>query len=204
MIAGALPAGALGGLTRLDERLQRWTVDHRAEALDILFVGLSRIGSLGLVWIALSLAVAAAWRRISPLLLVVAAVVVADLVATALKLVVGRPRPYVLEPEPEPLLGTHLDLTLPSGHASTSFASALVLAALLRRRLLVLPLFALAAGIAWSRVYVGVHYPSDVLLGALLGVAVGAVVLLAWRAVPTALRKPEGDLPRSPPAPPPG
>jgi undecaprenyl-diphosphatase len=194
----------LGGGLDVDERLQRWTVNHRVEALDVLFVGLSRIGSLGLVWIALSLAVAAAWRRVTPLLLVVAAVVVADLVATALKLVVRRPRPYVLEPEPEPLLGTHLDLTLPSGHAGTSFAAAFVLAALLRRRVLVLPLFVLAAGIAWSRVYVGVHYPSDVLLGALLGLAVGVAVLVAWRAIVTALRKPEADPQRSPPAPPPG
>ena len=62
-----------------------------------------------------------------------------------------------------------LELSFPSGHAATSFAGATLLALALPR--LAWPLLVLAAAIGWSRVYVGVHWPSDVLAGALLGAA---------------------------------
>jgi undecaprenyl-diphosphatase len=114
-----------------------------------------------------------------------AAVVVADLVATALKLLTDRPRPYVAHPEQEPLREAHLDLSLPSGHAASSLAAAVVLAPLVPRPAAA-ALLVLAVLVAWSRVYVGVHYPSDVLAGAVLGVAVG---LTAPRLLAAALRR---------------
>jgi undecaprenyl-diphosphatase len=147
------------------------------------------------------------WRRLSPLVPVAAAILLAEVVTTGLKLLSGRPRPFVRTPDPAPLVGTHLDLTLPSGHAATSFAGALVLALAVRRRWATAVLFVLAAGIAASRVYVGVHYPSDVLAGALVGVAAAAAVLaVAPRVGPRvrSLRTPGADPPRSRRAPPPG
>jgi undecaprenyl-diphosphatase len=110
---------------------------------------------------------------------VVVAVAAAEIAATLLKFAIGRERPYVAFPEQEPLTRSVLDLSLPSGHAATSFAAATVLAALLPRSRAA-PLYLLAVAIAWSRVYVGVHYVSDVLAGAALGVAV-ALGLLAAR-----------------------
>jgi undecaprenyl-diphosphatase len=71
---------------------------------------------------------------------------------------------------------------MPSGHAATAAAAAGVVALLHPRRRL--PLAPLVAAIALSRVYLGVHYPSDVLAGAALGLAIAwAVVALARRAV---------------------
>jgi undecaprenyl-diphosphatase len=67
---------------------------------------------------------------------------------------------------------THLDVSLPSGHAATAFAGATVLSLVWPRWSLAL--YALALAIGASRVYVGVHYPFDILTGALLGTAVGA------------------------------
>lgn len=143
-------------------------------------IALSRIGSAGLVWILLAIGAALLWRRPLLALQVVLAVVTADLLALALKGITARPRPFVTHPDPAPLLRPPLDLSFPSGHAATSFAGATVLALLTRRRAALL--YGLAAAIACSRVYVGVHYPSDILGGAVLGVAVGAaVVWLAQR-----------------------
>ncbi|HVM16021.1 MAG TPA: phosphatase PAP2 family protein [Gaiellaceae bacterium] len=168
-----------------------------------MFVGLSQLGDAGLIWLLLAAALTIGWRRPGPLVLTSIALLGAGVVANALKLLSGRTRPYVAEPEPPPLVRTHLDLTFPSGHSATSFAAALVLALVIGRRVPAVALFALAAGVAWSRVYVGVHYPSDVLLGSLLGLAIGgATFALAPRV--RALRRPAAVPRRSRRAPPPG
>jgi undecaprenyl-diphosphatase len=140
-----------------------------------VFIWLSRIGQLGLVWILIG-AIVWAWRRDpAPLLLTIVCIAVADLLSTALKLLTGRARPFVANADQDPLVHTRLDVSFPSGHAAMSFAAATVLAGFVPRRLAPL-LFVLAALIAWSRVYVGVHYPTDVIAGALLGTAVGLTV----------------------------
>jgi undecaprenyl-diphosphatase len=140
-------------------------------------VALSRIGYFGTVWIALALILSLANRRSPtfPVLLTAASVWTADLLVLALKAVFERPRPSVTVPQADPLMGAS-GHSFPSGHAATAFAGALVLSFLWRRGA---PLFfLLATAIAFSRVYVGVHYPGDVLVGALVGTAVGAFWVL--------------------------
>jgi membrane-associated phospholipid phosphatase len=90
---------------------------------------------------------------------------------SAIKPLVGRRRPE--PPGLPPLSATPTKLSFPSAHASTSFAGAL---AYTRAGLPAAPLYALAAGLSLSRVYLGVHYPSDVLAGALLGSTLAARV----------------------------
>jgi undecaprenyl-diphosphatase len=170
---------------------------------------LTRLGTFGLGWIAAALVAAVVLRRAEVALLTAAAVVVADTTASLIKQAVERPRPFVPFPDPEPLVGTGSGYAFPSGHAATSFAAATVLARAAPR--LTPVLVVLAVAVAWSRVYVGVHYPGDVLAGALLGLAVGAtLVLVAGRAVAPAraaaraLPQPGGGRRRSRRAPPPG
>jgi undecaprenyl-diphosphatase len=115
------------------------------------------------------------WRK--PWLLAV--LVTADLAADGLSLLlrawIGRARPPSVYREPQPLVSVPHTAAFPSGHASTAFACATVIAWASRR--LAAPAYVLAAAIAWSRVYVGVHWPLDVLGGALLGVLVSIALL---------------------------
>ena len=143
--------------------------------LDPVFVWLSRIGGFGLVWLGIAAVLALLWRRPGLLVAVVLADGAADLLATLLKGVFGVERPAFRYPEPRALVHVPHDGSFPSGHAATSFACAGVLAAVAPR--LGPALFALAAAIALSRVYVGVHYPLDVVGGAVLGACVALVVL---------------------------
>jgi undecaprenyl-diphosphatase len=90
----------------------------------------------------------------------------------AVKFVVRRPRP-VFDDLPQ-LIGTPTQLSFPSSHATSSFAAARAYAPLLG------PsgpaLYPLAAAMAATRVYLGVHYPSDILAGAVLGTLVGEAI----------------------------
>jgi undecaprenyl-diphosphatase len=105
-------------------------------------------------------------------------------VSTGLKAVVGERRPHGYDP----LVGLPHSSSFPSGHATMSFACATVLAALEPRA--APAFFTLAAAIAYSRLYLGVHWPLDVLAGAALGVTT-ALLLLA------VARRRSGGRPRS-------
>jgi undecaprenyl-diphosphatase len=132
--------------------------------------------------------VLALWRhRAAVLYTTVLAVLLGEVTSSLLKAAIGRDRPFVVEPLPEPIVRRPDTFSLPSGHATVSFACATVLSAAAPR--LAVPFYVLAAAIAWSRVVAGVHYPLDVLAGAALGVALGLVALTALRWLPGALRR---------------
>lgn len=163
-----------------------WTIP----ALDRLMPALSWIGNLGVVWILLLGSMAALGRRTGR------RIALAGLVALALgftssevlKEVVMRPRPFLVLPDLRLLVPEPSSYAFPSGHATSAFAAAsgAVLAA--RRLLGRVPLwgwgmFVLAAAISYSRLYVGVHWPTDVAAGVVLGLASG------WAGVRLALRR---------------
>ena len=139
--------------------------------LNWLSIGLSRIGTLGAVWIAIALVLAVLWRWPWIVLPVAIAVGGADLLTALIKEVVPRHRPF--ERQLGPPERTH---SFPSGHTATAFAGATILASFLPRYRV--PLYVLAVLIALSRLYNGVHYPTDVLAGAVLGLGVAIALLL--------------------------
>jgi undecaprenyl-diphosphatase len=126
------------------------------------------------VWLALGLVLALARRSPRPFVLVLLADGAATGLGDALKAAVGERRPHVSRLVPLPHSSS-----FPSTHAATSFACATVLSALAPRAAPVF--FALAAAIAYSRLYVGVHWPLDVVVGAALGVATALLLLGAVR-----------------------
>ena len=171
----------MGGL---DRELRDWVVDNRVGVLDPLFEALSYAGSFGFVWLAIAVAISGfSWSRPWLWTRVGAAILIAESLSGGLKEWIERDRPAVADPDPETLVELPATYSFPSGHATVSFACATVLALAVPR--LAWPLFILAGLISFSRVYVGVHYPFDVLAGAVLGVGVA----IALRMLATALRR---------------
>ena len=129
----------------------------------------SRLGEHAAVWIVLGLVGLAVdrprrrrWAR------ALASVVGTYLLNTAIKGVFRRARP-AFDDLPA-LIATPTALSFPSAHASSSFAAARAYSAMLPAA----PLYATAAAMGLSRVYLGVHYPSDIAAGALLGTIAGS------------------------------
>jgi undecaprenyl-diphosphatase len=166
--------GLWGALGAADQWLLRQlrTRGH-GPAQDLAMRGLGYAGEWAAIWVALSCAGAAADRRRRGKFLAAAAVgPAAVLLNYAVKVAVGRKRPLLTDHPP--LARAPSKLSFPSAHATSSLAAATALARVEPRARG--PLYALAAGICLSRPYLGMHYPSDVLAGALLGRALGRLV----------------------------
>jgi len=139
---------------------------------------------LGGGWAATALVPLAVWIRTRRLAVALTAAVAAQAtIVWALKLAFGRVRPWIAFKLAAPIHAPH-DGSFPSGHASGAFCVAVFLVLAFRvawpqavrpARLVSVGLFTVAALIALSRVYLGAHFPGDVVAGALIGALIGAV-----------------------------
>ena len=165
-----LRAGPLArAIARVDIRVYRLLREHGHDpAIELPVRRFSRLGEHAAIWLALGAAGAAVDRPRRPRWLrAVRGVLAAYALNTLLKTVVHRRRPQ-LEKLPA-LISTPTSLSFPSAHASSSFAAARAYSSLLPG----VPLYVVATLMALSRVYLGVHYPSDIAAGGLLGMLVG-------------------------------
>jgi undecaprenyl-diphosphatase len=167
----------------MDSTIVVWAATHRVAALNDPIIWLGLIEKLGAVWIALALLIGVLGRMGRRWTLALAVytgltTLAADAASFLVKDVTHRARPFEAHPQIEPLYSVHSS-SFPAGHAATAFAGAVLLSSLRPR---FAPWFLLlAAAIGFSRVYVGVHYPTDVIAGAALGAAVGGLAALALR-----------------------
>ena len=174
----------------METELLRWINAHHCRALDRLMWGASASADFFLPWICVGVAVWALDRRggketlIALALSFVLATISVDL---ALKPLFARARPFLSVAGVRLMRGTPATRifrdtwSFPSGHCASSAAAAWVLAA--RRRRLALPLAALVLLIAYSRVYLGMHSPSDCLAGLAAGVICGEAARRCARAL---------------------
>jgi undecaprenyl-diphosphatase len=170
-------------LQSIDDRAAVWIATHRFAPLNEPFVWLGYLDKVGAVWVVLAIVVGVTLRlglipTATLTLLTGAATFAADSACFGLKDLAERTRPFVDHPQIDPLYVVHSS-SFPAGHAATAFAGATLLSYIAPRAA---PGFLLlAAAIGYSRVYVGVHYPSDVLAGALVGAVIGFIGIGIWR-----------------------
>ena len=172
--------------TNLDTRLfVALRTRFHFQPLEIAVTALSMSGNYGLFWVGLALVF---WYRgdaRGTIIMIPLTVWFTLLINYIVKSSLNRKRP-IAEPGSglEPLVRVPSSSSFPSAHAAMSFAAAIVFTYF--HPSLWFLFFGLAVIISWSRVYVGVHYPSDVVGGTLVGLIMGilAAVFLALAARP--------------------
>lgn len=158
--------GPIGALDLAGLRVTR-TLGH-APPIERVVGAATHLGQHGACWLALGAAGAALdggrrrrWQR------GMRAVALAYGVNQAVKLLVRRPRPQL--PDLPQQVEVPTQLSFPSAHAATSFAALRAFSGLVPAG----PLAVAAGAMTYSRLYLGVHYPSDIVAGAALGLAIG-------------------------------
>jgi len=155
----------------MDVHILLWIQEYlRSDAVSWFWKAVTFLGNGGWFWIVLAvgLLLCSRTRKIGGTALL-SMVIGALITNVILKNRIARPRPFDAFPEITPLVARPTDFSFPSGHTTASFACALVLYRMLPKKYGI-PAVCLAFLIAFSRLYVGVHYPTDVLAGCLIGI----------------------------------
>lgn len=171
-----------GWMQQADEAVLIWLQEVlRCDLLNLPLTMLTTLGNAGILWIVLSLLMLTRekTRKAGAMALVAMGVcyLCNDMV---IKLLVARPRPFATVQELVPLVAPPTSWSFPSGHTCASFAAAGIWCRTLDRRWMKAGALLLAALMGFSRMYVGVHYPSDVLVGMLVGLAGSQIVWMVW------------------------
>lgn len=165
---------AEGNLLLLIQEFLRYPI------VDDIMIFVSKLGDKGIIWILLGIIFLFPRKTRRAAIISLVSLLCAHLLCNeVLKDYVGRIRPYEVVEGLQVLIAKPSDYSFPSGHAMCSFAAAIVYFRHQPRRLGV-PMMVLAFLISFSRLYVGVHYPSDVILGAILGTVIAAVLVLIF------------------------
>lgn len=175
----------LQSLLIMDQSGLLWIQTYlRHDMLSPWMVFITTLGNNGMIWLLLSfgLLIPKKTRKIGMMSLI--ALGFAFIIDNVLlKNIVARTRPYEVLQSLTPLIEAQKDYSFPSGHTGSSFASAVVLFCGLPKRYGI-PAVVLAALIGFSRLYVGVHYPTDVLCGALIGTGIALLIYMIGANLP--------------------
>jgi undecaprenyl-diphosphatase len=172
-------------IQNLDGNLLLWIQNNLRGPLDGILSFYTNLGEAGILWIAISVVMLCIRKTRRAGLTALAAMGVCYLFNDVmLKHLVCRPRPFVTVEGLVPLIKGPGSWSFPSGHSCSSLAAASAWWRTVEWKSLRVVLLALAILMALSRLYVGVHYPSDVLVGALIGTIGGQLVWKATQNLP--------------------
>lgn len=162
-----------------DSSIIMWIQQNlRTPLINYIMVFITHLGDGGLIWIGISALFMFFSKTRKVGLMILSAVLLSFVINNVmLKNFVARLRPYDVINGLVPLINKPLDFSFPSGHTGAAFAAASVIFARCNKILGVNSLL-LASAIGFSRIYVGVHYPSDVMCGMLNGIFIAIIVLI--------------------------
>ncbi len=161
----------------VDGQILLFIQEHvRNTVCDVFFKGITHLGDAGIFWILLTI-VLLCFRQTRKAGIYSACALAASLIVNnlILKNLVGRIRPYELVEGLQCIVPPAYDASFPSGHTGASFASAVSICRQIPKKYAVF-FIVLASLIALSRLYVGIHYPTDVLGGLVTGIGIGLFV----------------------------
>lgn len=166
-----------------------WIQENLRGVMDGFWIFVTHLGDEGYLWIALGI-VLLFWKKTRPIGITVLLSLLFDflIINVTLKGLVARPRPFVVNETIVPLVGGVSPYrSFPSGHSGGSFAAMLALSKWVPKKIGI-PAIILATMVALSRLYVGVHYPTDILGGFVVGLVCS---FAAYRIVKSVMRKRE-------------
>ncbi|MBR6325916.1 MAG: phosphatase PAP2 family protein [Lachnospiraceae bacterium] len=170
----------------MEGQILLWIQDTlRGPFLDPVMTTVTHLGDAGIVWVVMSIVLLAVKRTRKVGLCCFLALLIMLIVNNyVIKILVDRTRPYEVVEGLTAIVPLPGDASFPSGHTAAGIAAAVVLIGETKARYWI-PALLLALLVAFSRMYVGVHYPTDVLGGAILGILYGLAGLalgrMLWR-----------------------
>ena len=140
---------------------------------------ITSVGNLGIIWIVISvLLMTKKDYRVLGQTILIALVITTIIGEGIIKNIVKRKRPFYGDDDKELLISRPITYSFPSGHTASSFAVAAVF--IKTDNAASLEIILLACLIAFSRIYLGVHYPSDVIGGGIIGVLCGSITVIIF------------------------
>lgn len=174
-------------ILQLDGQILLWIQDLRTDWLTAFFTTITHLGDGGILWILATVALLIPKKtRKAGLAMAIALALTFLTVNLLLKPVIARTRPYEVVEGLRLLVNPAHDYSFPSGHSSSSMAAAVAMFGALPYKWKPVGWCAviLAVLICISRLYVGIHYPTDVLCGALIGIILSIPSVKVARKIP--------------------
>jgi membrane-associated phospholipid phosphatase len=172
LLCGAVPGSLYSQQQNWEYDLLRSLADKRTRAGDKFHKGLSKINSPVCLAVPAGLFITGLIEKNKTLkenaLFITGSIVISSLTTWTMKSVIKRERPAVHDPSFISVMNEH-SYSFPSGHTSEAFSMATSLSIKYRQWYVVVPAFAYAGLAGYSRLYLGVHFPTDVLAGAVVG-----------------------------------
>ncbi len=163
-----------GFLSHVDEEIEilKKIAEMRNDILNAIMIGITSLGNAGIFWIILAL-VLVCIKKTRKVGFAMAISLILSLIFTnvLIKNIVDRPRPFEYDETLKLLISRPIDSSFPSGHSSASVAAAVAI--FVNNKKYGIPAIILALLIAFSRLYLSVHFPTDVLAGVILGIIYG-------------------------------
>lgn len=170
-------------ISKIDESVIIFIKDYLInEDISRIMIVFSLLGNLAFIWLVISIYLSISEKNkdifIATAISLVLVLIIVDII---LKETIDRERPFEIIKGIELFIKKPSTASFPSGHTASSFAAALVISKFKKK--ITAYLFVLALLISLSRLYLFLHYPSDVLVGMILGLVFGCISLYLWRKI---------------------